>query len=215
MPTTHATAIWDTVAILTLFDAVNKISRVDGNLKVQKLMFLAELEGHDHHLRTAHFRFFRYTYGPFSHQVANRVSTLEDHQVLTAGRVLTKRGRYILDYAAEFIDASAEASEAAQVLRDTARKFGRRTGVQLKEYVYGLRVPVSEYGDELIKVRDIDIGVDILDPTEDASSVEIAPFDNDTIVELQAELDMPLGALDSRSPGYRRTVAGALRRATA
>ena len=64
--------VWDTVALLTLLDAVNEVGRVEGNLKPQKLAFLAELEGAaNRNLRTAHFRFFRYTFGPYSGQLAS------------------------------------------------------------------------------------------------------------------------------------------------
>ena len=213
--TTNPTAIWDTVALLTLFDSVNKISRVDGNLKSQKLVFLAELEGQQHHLKAAHFRFFRYTYGPFSHQVANKIDALESRQVLTPGHLLTKRGRYILDYVSEFVEASHRASEATQILRDVAHKFGRKTGAQLKEYVYGLKVPVIEFGNRPRKVRDLQIGVDILDPSRHLDSVEVMPFDDETLEELRAELEMPPGTLNPNSPGYKRTISEALRRATA
>jgi hypothetical protein len=212
---TSPATIWDTVALLTLFDTVNKVSRVYGNLKAQKLAFLAELAAEHENVRVLHYRFFRYTFGPYSGQLATWIERLEKKDILTSGRLLTKRGRYVLDYAAEAVSESTRATTALDVMRETAKKFGRRSGVALKDYVYGLTVPVLDLNGETRRVRDIPLGLDIIDPSRDPNLAEVSPFDGDALEELSAELAMNHELLRPDSHAYKRTVSESLRRALA
>ena len=66
-----------------------------------------------------------------------RVEGLENAEILTfRRRGLTNRARYILEYAGEAIASSARASEAVSLLKETGKRFGRRSGTDLKDYVY-------------------------------------------------------------------------------
>lgn len=206
--------VWDSVAVLTLLDAVNKKGLVNGNLMLQKVGFLAELEAARQHLRVARFRFFRYNLGPFSAELANAVAALESKGIITKRRVLTPRGRYVLEYAADSIAQSQDASRSVELLNEVGQKHGNKTGEDLKEYVYGLKVPVADWNGMEGRVRDIPMFTDILDPARDPHLVDVQPFDSDTAEELAAELEMADDVLDEGSAAFRRTINDAMKRAS-
>lgn len=209
------TALWDACALLTLFKAVNTVGRVDGNLKVQKVTFLAELEGRREHLKVAHFRFFRFTFGPWSDSLERFVTALTDGQFLTKSGTLTSRADYVLEVAQDSIQAKANATEATHILMDVGRKYGKLSGTQLKEKIYEMRVRLvgASADDPQVKIKQLSKGVEIIDPINEHDLAEVAPFDDETLAELVAEFNMPAEVLDRNSAGYRQTISDALKRA--
>src|SRR5690349_16544359 len=83
---------WDGLAVLNLFNSVNEIGTVSGNLLAQKLGFMWELESQEAGIRGGHLKYFRYTMGPFSAQLAELIKSLETGGFLTTKRRLTDRG---------------------------------------------------------------------------------------------------------------------------
>lgn len=205
-------AVWDTVALLTLFNSINQTGDIPGNLKVQKVAFLAELAGQRSNLRVAHFRFFRYTNGPYSAQLTKHVGNLEEAGALTRNRVLTARGKYLLDYAAAEIKASKAASDAVDILTSVGTSNANLSGTELMHRVYDMKVPVVDWNNQKCRVLDIPHFTDILDPVRDINLQEIEPFDSDTLDEFQAELGMDLEKIDRDSLHVKRAAAAALKR---
>ena len=72
------TYLWDTVALLAILSGANERASHHGNLKVQKLVFLAEIEGQSKGFKAAHYRFFRWNMGPYCAALANHMTNLED-----------------------------------------------------------------------------------------------------------------------------------------
>jgi hypothetical protein len=66
--------IWDQIFLLNLFSCSDE--RLD-NLKIQKIVFLTEIEGRNRNFAAANFPFFRYHFGPYSKVAANTVRKLE------------------------------------------------------------------------------------------------------------------------------------------
>ena len=64
-----------------------------------------------------------------------------------------------------------------------------------------------------MRVRDIGTGLDIIDPARDPNLHEVAPFDDDTLAELAAEMAMPAEVLNQQSSGFKRTISDAMKRA--
>lgn len=205
--------IWDTVALLTLFDEANKVGRVDGALKIQKLPFLAELEGQRRNLQIAHFRFIRYHYGPYSALLQRFVEELQGPLLTTSNGTLTSRGRYVLETARACIAQSKQASEAVEVVKTIAGQYGAMSGTALKNAVYRMRVPVRDLGGSVMMVKDIPYCFQIIDPEMEPNLSPIEPFDPETLQDLQAELAMSDSVLDRSRPEYKRTISDALKRA--
>lgn len=205
--------IWDYVATLSLFSAVNNIDQIDGNLKIQKLVFLSELEGLNKNIITTHFRFFRYQYGPYSPVLADDVKTLIKQGFITTKHILTKRAQFVLDYTKDAIDSSTPARKVLTLLNEIAKKYGRRSGPWLTDLVYGLEVPVHDFNRKLMKVRDIETGFDIVVPTRTPNISKIEPFSEDLINDLKEEFAISAYDLNPENPEYKKTIRQALNRA--
>ena len=205
---------WDYFALLHLFHSVNRISNIDGNLKVQKLSFITEVYGFEEGLAAMHFKFFRYTHGPYSKELAKDIDYLVQAEVLTSTRRLTKKADFILDYLTE----EARHDQAGQAVLATIQKvtteFGKSSGLKLRDLVYKMTVPVHDFGGERMKVRDIDTFTDIIVPSACESLDNPSRILTDSMVEdINNEILLPLRALDSTTTSYQKTVQDALHHA--
>jgi hypothetical protein len=202
--------LWDSVAVLSLFDCVNRTADIGGNLKIQKLCFIYELKGHDRNLKSAHYRFFRYTAGPYSKDLANDVLLLKDLEFVTKNsNQLTDRGRFLLEYLRQ--DLSGRAVASLQILTEVCTEFGSYSGQDLKERVYDMFVPVIDHGDRLSKVKDIKPFTDILDPLVDQHLEDIELFPEDLVSDIKEEFTIPGAQLDPQNAAVRESVARTLR----
>ena len=126
---------------------------------MQKLVFLAQLQGQRTGIVLSHFRFFRYQLGPFSAFLANDITALEGVGVVTkSSRRLTNRGQFLHDYILGALkDDGREGltTAALGIVDGIARRYGGRTGRSLMEHVYGLTVPVIDYGGQRVRVAEI------------------------------------------------------------
>ena len=204
--------IWNRMAVLSLFDQTNKFGQIEGRLKIQKLTFLCELEGIKKKTPPLYFRFFRYTLGPFSPELANEIKVLGELGFIatTTGR-LTPRGEYALGYFETGIQASEEARKSLKIIKDIAKHYGKRSGQQLMSFVYGLKVPVYDLGGKEMVVKAIPAFLDILDPAhmQDITKAEI--LDKQLIRDLLEEFAIPSEDLKPGSPARRAAVSAAIR----
>lgn len=209
---TQTQKIWDYVATLRLFEAVNEISHMRGNLKIQKLTFLAEFDGLQNHLSSFHLRFFRYTYGPYSRDLAKDIEFLTKQGFLATSRELTKKAEFLLEYVRPEIQQSQKAMKAFEILEKTAGEYGRKGGTSLMNLVYRLAVPVFELGGEPQKVESIDFMADIFVPTCTKDVEEVTPFSADLLKDIEQELALSPDVLDPQHPNYRKSVQAAYSR---
>jgi len=208
---TRTQQIWDYIATLKLFETVDRISSIDGNLKVQKLSFITELEGIRAQFAAMHFKFFRYNQGPYSKELANDVQYLIGREVITAGKRLTKKGHFILDYIAPEVSHSQKASEAFSIIENVANQYGKKSGPRLVDLVYKMIVPVYDLGGEEMRVEDVGLFTDIFVPMAQTLT-EVDVLNADMIADIEQELALPLEALNPSNPEYQRTVNEALER---
>lgn len=95
---------WDRILLLHLLHSAQDTKVVD-NVKVQKLTFISEVQGAELRLKTAHYPFFRYNFGPYSKELAKEVSFLEALGFINnESRELTSRADVILRYIQPEID---------------------------------------------------------------------------------------------------------------
>ena len=202
---------WDKFVLLRLF---REISSASGNLKAQKLVFLAQLQGQQTGIALSHFRFFRYQLGPYSAFLANDITALEGVGVVTKStKRLTNRGQFLHDYILGALkDDGREglATAALGIVDGIARRYGGRTGRSLMDHVYGLNVPVVDYGGQRVLVAEIPTGLDILDPAHTDNLEDIQPLPPDLINDIQSELAIPAERLRPDHPSMKRTIRQAL-----
>jgi len=198
--------LWDLTAILFLFDCISDVSSIDGNLKIQKLGFISEVRGLENKLRTMHYKFFRYTYGPYSKDLANDVGFLKERGFLTSDNRLTSRGSYLLKLLVPEAEKNETAATSLHILNSVCSDYGKQSGIELKRKVYDMVVPVVDYSNCPLKVRDIGLFTDILDPNLTNDSQEIEAFSDDILNEVKEELAISAEELDPRNEAVRNAV---------
>jgi hypothetical protein len=192
-----ASEAWDQVFLLSLFaDTKEPLD----NLKVQKIVFLAEDEARRRSLLAAHFPFYRNKFGPYSPALANDVRQLEDCGfIYPETRQPTKRGYYVLEYAADDIKESAAAHESIGLLQALKNKYENTGSFVLKDLVYEIQVPVTGLRGEMMKVKDIPMRTTIIHPIMEKTKVE-ASLPDDLLEDIAIELSFRTGDLDPDSP---------------
>lgn len=197
---TRAQSAWNKIALLAIVDASFRNGRESlDNVEIQKLSFLTELEGKSANLKAAYFRFYRDKYGPYSTALANTVTGFERLGMLREeNRELLDRGRYLLRYVLPEIEKSETAQEALRVISHIARNWKDYRGWSIKTKVYELPIPVQGLGNQVLKMSEIPLYTDILDP-EVSTEREIIAFPDEIVEDICAELAIPSARLDVES----------------
>lgn len=210
MPT--APQIWDKVFLLNLFNCSEE--PLD-NLKIQKIVFLSEMEGRNREFAVANYPFFRYHYGPYSKVAANDVRKLEVFGFVDPEfHRPTARGRYVLDYVHEFVKHSAKAIEALEILQATCDKYRDTKSSKLVDIVYGMKVSVVGMSGKVMAVREIPECVDIIVPAEEKLETFV-PFPQDLLDDLVTEFSLRPDDLNPNKPENIAFAKAAIERALA
>ena len=156
--------IVDRLLTLYLYDRVSENSKMWGDVKLQKLIFLSEKRMLEEQKRGFHYQFFRWDHGPMSRGV------YEDHDFLKSNNLVdseslevSDRGESILEEASDLFEENEEFITHIDFVTD---EFGTCSGSDLKSVVYDLEVSPLTLGGS-IKVEDIPEGVDIYFPIPD------------------------------------------------
>lgn len=144
---------------------VKKVDPVLGRTKIQKSAFFTELALDKAELQGPSFRFYRYDKGPFSQELWAQLNSLKAGGFVEegiGGYALSKRGQFLLDLAISELRAKNE--EAFEVMDAVLDWCKLRTGAQLIEAAYKVKVEPFGMPGETIVVEDIPPGVDIIVP---------------------------------------------------
>jgi hypothetical protein len=204
---TPAQIAWNRVALLKILDGAHKANNAPvDNFAVQKLSFVSELNGRSHNLQAAYYKFFRFTWGPYSSVLANDVRLLESIGLIDPeSRQITERGRFLLGYIQTEIDESEAARLALDAISKTLEEWGGKRGWQIVNAVYELTVPVDERGGEKMKMKDIPLHTDIILPSIPGVQ-DVLPFSDQMLADIEAELAIPADHLDPESPELEASV---------
>ena len=142
--------------LLYLIDKTNEIGNMEDNLKVQKMVFLAQKDLIKRRLKAFAYNFFRWDQGPFSADLNNDLVKLARNDFLrweswNKKMYLTKDGKGLLD-------ACKEAFEENEVfLRSIDAIIGKFAEVEpeaIKNEVYGMRLMVPKIRKQMV-IREI------------------------------------------------------------
>jgi len=198
---------------MLLLDEVNKRSPIDGRLKTQNLTFLFELKGQACGLRMAHYRFLRYTHGPFSPTLAEDLKRLHELEFFSgAGNVLTKRGRFIVDYVSDWVSSSSLGRKTHEIVVEIAKKYGKLSGIAIMDLVLAMNIPVAEHAERLEKIADVPILVDLIDPERKSGLTDVR-LPSRLCRELGEEFALDPSALNPSKASYIQSVRKALKAA--
>lgn len=178
--------IVDRLLTLYLYDRVSQQSKMYGDVKLQKLVFLSEKRMLENLERGYHYRFFRWEHGPMSRGV------YEDHDFLQSNglvseesRQISERGREVLREAQDLLDQN---SEFVAPIESVVDEYGSESGRQLKQLVYDMEVSPLTL-DRSLRVGDIPEGVDIYFPLPDHLASNTFDIDDGWIETLSVMFD--------------------------
>jgi hypothetical protein len=162
---TRPQEIWDRIVLLHLLEAA-RIERGVDTPKVQKLMFIALVEGKSKGLRVAHYSFFRHIHGPYSKDLADELLLLEQLGFVNPeSRELTDRARQMLDFTLPSIRQSVAARDIFALVDDVCAAYKDLESLpHLVNFVHQMVVPVADWGNDQAAVRDVPLCVYILRP---------------------------------------------------
>lgn len=204
---------WNKIAVLAILrDGRPKSYKTIDNLRIQKLGFRSELKGQSIGQFPAFFPFFRYNLGPFSKELANQVSGLEERDFVDSeSRSLTWRGKYLLEYVEPEIQRFDAAQASLEIIRETCAECSSiKESSRLVDATYNLKVPVAGLGGQIMRVRDIPMNTDILIPNTIPALPMLSP---EMVVNIEAEWRIPATALDSTSQEFNDAVDAIFQRA--
>ena len=166
---TSTEVLQDKLLLLYLVSSAKKYGFMEGNLKLQKLVFLSEWQLMSANLKALHFKYFRYRYGPFSKELLCDNEELKAGGYLTYQFNLTEKALDFLDYAIEPIVRHGGNAEIFDKINSTCAVYSKITGVRLIERVYRMEIIPYDMPGRVIKIRDIPAFIDILVPENFAS----------------------------------------------
>lgn len=197
---------------LLLLRILYKDNNIWGNLKLQKEVFLSELNLLGARLGGLYYKYFCYNLGPYSKELAENFKLLIERGFIHKSTYdLTNRGIYFVEFVEGVIGNYKKNSKILKTVDSTVEKYKKYNGDQLMRIVYNLKVTPCAIPDKKIKVRDIPVFSDILVPEECQTKInlEIPPHIFD---DIKAELEMDSESWETISKRSRGAVKRADRR---
>lgn len=186
--------------------------RAQGRLKVQKGLFTAwyslRLKGEP----APAYSFVRHHYGPYSQEVWNDCDDLVAKGLLYSTLPQpTERGRFVAEIAGRALTRRKANREAMADMDQCLEWCRKRTGEELKERIYQMRVVPDGLPDQTMRIADIPKGVLILD--HPASTLEISASDTQVLAEQLAVTPAELAEAKKKSSETDRGAFNRLRAA--
>lgn len=188
---------------LLLLRILQKDHNITGNLKLQKQVFLSELSLLNSRLGGLYYKYFRYTYGPYSKELAETFKSLADRGfVHKTTYTLTDRGIYFVEFVEGMIGNYKENSTILRVVDSTVEQYRRYSGPKLTDIVYNLKVVAHNMPDEELKIKDIPVFCDILVPEESEIKINFE-IPSQVLDDIKAEFEIDVeswGKIAERNP---------------
>ncbi len=130
--------ITDRLLLLYLLDRFQPCSDL-GDTKIQKLVFLSELEMCKDWVKGFNLHFFKFIHGPFSRQLESDLSELDDWGLyLPDEHILTSHGRKLADWLNKLWQKN---DDVVQYIDKTLEKYGGLSLREILTIVYSLPHP--------------------------------------------------------------------------
>lgn len=175
-------------AMLLYLLHVAEPSGIEGDVKLQQLTFLCELQMFGKGYKGFHFEFFRYAYGVFSKDLDNDLLALRRKGRLE-NFTLTDQASAVLKVFEEAIAAAEPNARVAEILRAVTDTYGPQDISAIMKSVEAVEVSTPEQPEIKLKIREISFHSILLVP----SRIE-APQEFTVPSPLLARLNAALGS---------------------
>ena len=133
--------ISDRLLLLYLLSELQPCSNL-GDTKLQKLVFLSERDMIREHVKGFDFYFFKFLHGPFSRQLENDLSDLDDWGLyLPDEHMLTSHGRKVAEWLGDLWHKNREVTRH---IDETLHTYGDLSRREILPIVYSLQHPFYE-----------------------------------------------------------------------
>jgi len=174
--------------LLYLIEQANAKGKVEDELKLQKLVFLAQNEFVKRRLKAFSYNFFRWRKGPFSKNLRiDLITVLQSNFVKEeSNRIeLTDKAREVLENCSELF---TENKHFLKWIDSIADKYSKYPSDDIKEFVYSLQVMVPKVR-RIMAIQDISPSQLILFKTSDKKARGIFRIDESWLATLELTFD--------------------------
>lgn len=197
--------ITNLLLLLYLVEKANAAGDVEDELKLQKLVFLAQKKLVERQLKAFSYNFFRWRKGPFSKNLRIDLLALVEAQFLRwrANKIeLTDKAKGVLETCSELLD---ENEYFLRWVNDIILEYSHYSSEEIKDLVYSLKVVVPRLR-QIMTIKDIPPRQLILFKTADKNARMIFDIDKSWLATLELTFDKE--ALDSLSKALDDAVEG-------
>jgi len=181
--------------LLYLIEKANSRGNVENELKLQKLVFLAQNRLIKKRLKAFSYNFFRWIKGPFSKNLRIDLITLREANFvkIRPNKIeLTKKANEVLESCSELLDENEYFTNWIDHIID---KYAEFSPEDIKEFVYSMRVVVPRIR-EIMTIKDLPPSQLILFKTSDKKASLIFNIDKSWLATLELTFDKEaLGSL--------------------
>ncbi len=157
------------------------------DVKVQQLIFLAELQMLGQGVRGLHYEFMRFPYGAFSKDLDNDLLALRKKERLQNCDVVGQATACFPFLSGEAIAGNEANERIMQILNSVVETYGPQDVGEITKSVEDVEISVADRPDEPLRVRDIPFHVIMLVPSRIAVTGEFSVSPH-TVLELNAAL---------------------------
>lgn len=140
--------------LIYIINKANQIAKVENNLKLQKLTFLAEKLLNERQRKGLSYIFIRWNMGPFSANINNDLALLKNSNFVDWGRdkiTLTSEGKNLLSKTSKIFDSNKTILNYVDV---TIEKNARLSPEEIKDKVYDIAIRLPRVG-RIMRIREV------------------------------------------------------------
>jgi len=143
--------VTDRILLMYLINKATNCGDIDGDTKLQKLVFLSERKMVLSKLKGFNFYFYKFIHGPFSKELENDLGVLEEWGAyLPDEYMLTSAGRKAIDLLPEIWSRNSDTISNIDAI---ANRFAHQSLRSILIYVYNLEHPFYESKMKIIDLK--------------------------------------------------------------
>lgn len=135
-----------------------------GDVKLQQLVFLSELQMFGQRLKGFHFEFFRYAYGAFSKDLDNDLLLLRRKERVE-NFSLSERGEEVVKILLEVVDSQDANKRVAELLRAVVETYGPQDTGAITKSVEAVELVSPDRPGLQLPIRDVSFHTTLLVPS--------------------------------------------------
>lgn len=158
---------------------------IEGQKKLLKLIFLAELQMLKTKLKGLNYYFFRYQNGPFSKEVYEDRDILIENDLIrdVPGFELTEKGKILLKDLSNIFEGKNHVF--VEIINQIIQKYGKYPSWKLEQLCYELEI-------RGVKIKDLPMGTPIIKGLSDYQAKQLYQVDPNLLETLEIYLDKEL-----------------------